>query len=112
MWAARPCAVLAAHENARGASGVFALRALPGGEIASAGRDGNVCLWDDRLPEPRPTLIVPNAHDVPAPGKRKRAGGPAPAVAQSVSCVCVVHDAAPKLARGHDLAACAGAERR
>ena len=41
-----PCAALVAHENARGASGVFALRALPGGEVASAGRDGKVCIWD------------------------------------------------------------------
>mmetsp|Transcript_41205 Transcript_41205/g.134101 ORF Transcript_41205/g.134101 Transcript_41205/m.134101 type:complete len:385 (-) Transcript_41205:78-1232(-) len=41
-----PCAVLAAHESVRGTAGVQALLPLPGGEVASAGRDGKVCVWD------------------------------------------------------------------
>lgn len=44
--APEPLRVLAAHENARGASGVLALCALPGGMAASAGRDGKVVVWD------------------------------------------------------------------
>lgn len=44
--AAEPLRVFVAHENARGASGVLALCSLPGGAVASAGRDGKVVVWD------------------------------------------------------------------
>ena len=37
-----PCAALVGSEPAR-VNGVMALRALPGGEVASGGRDGKVC---------------------------------------------------------------------
>lgn len=78
---------------------VKSLSTLDASTFASGGRDGTVCLWDDRLPEPRPTLIVPNAHDAPMAGKRKRAAAlPVASTVQSVSCVCALHDAAPKLA--------------
>ena len=41
-----PCAVLAAHGGRERVNGVMALKALPGGEVASGGRDGKVCVWD------------------------------------------------------------------
>ena len=81
---------------------VKTISSLDASIFASGGRDGNICVWDARVPQARPTFIVPGAHETPMPGKRKRAGGLAGASAPSaaVSCVCFVHDASAKLATG------------
>lgn len=79
---------------------VKTISSLDASTFASGGRDGNICVWDGRLPEARPALVVANAHDVHAPGKRKRSGVAqgTQAGGQSVSCVCFIHDDVAKLA--------------
>ena len=78
---------------------VKAVAPMDANTFASGARDGNICLWDDRLPEPRPALIIADAHSSAASGggKRKRSLSAAPHPGQSVSSVVALQDASPKL---------------
>ena len=70
--------------------------------FASGGRDGTVCIWDSRLAEPRPCVIVANAHASHTPqsagAKRRRGAAHSIPNVQSVSSVVFVHDEYAKLA--------------
>ena len=72
--------------------------------FASGGRDGSVCIWDSRLSEPRPALIIANAHALALPaaaaGAKRRRGGAAAAATpvQSVSSVVFIPGSSAKLA--------------
>lgn len=71
---------------------VKAVTTRDGAVFASGGRDGSICLWDERAPTPRPVLSVPEAHapTATAPGnKRRRSGMSAP---QTVSSLVYLHD--------------------
>ena len=72
---------------------VKAISTLDANTFASGGREGDICVWDDRLAEPRPSLVVSNAHEVAPPGGKRKRGTGVSAGVQSVSCVCFLDDA-------------------